>query len=1589
MYTFLVPSKFNMSHLCCAYNSKSLIILVILFFIILNSPSANGQSTSPNSDFEEGNFSGWSGEIGTRNRISGEVNWQRWGGGITYGRHTIIRENFIDRYTCGQLPSIPPNGGNFVARLGNNINGAQAERLIYPITITEDNSLFLYRYAVVFENPDHEEFEQPYFTLEITDENGDIVDPNCGYFNVVSSDGLSGFQTCNIYLDDDNDPRDNDRDTIIEWKQWTTVAVDLTSYIGQELNMVFTNADCARGGHWAYSYMEVVTDKIELQMHICEGDAVGTVSAPDGFSSYIWNTGATTQSITINNPTPGEEYYCDMYSTPDCSIRLSTTIQIDSLHLAVHDTAICEGEQVVLSAIGATQIRWNTGETTETITVSPNSTTIYSVTGTTEQGCTAEADLQVTVNPSPRLTVSGPTEICRGESTLLTVSGADLYEWNELNEFTSSITISPEETGNYEVTGTNLNGCESSISTEVLVKPIPEIHLLDSTSFCTEEAIIESGNTSADTYLWSTGETTTAILVNETGNYSLTVTDNACSASKQTHIVVSDNIEINLGPDTAFCRGNSLTLTPGSGYHSYLWNTGETSQVIRASESGRYSVTVSDGTCEANDEIAISIIEPISPNFTLVSDTNEICENNPVNIRALNIENAGSNPTYLWTINGVNISSTSDSITLTDLDETSTVSLAITNNDECVLPSTAIESLTIEVNEYLTPQLNLDIYPYSACEKTPISINASFQNGGNNPSIHWYINDELIDNTNSFFSSDTLSAYTEIRVQMVSNAECSIPLVAEDKFIVSPNPDPVINLEEHICLESEETPITIEELNNTGGSFQFISAPGVDENEYPALFDPMAAGEGLHEISVIWINSYGCTAETSTNINVHNIGPPEVDRYKEDIIGVRPYKNFIAQGDGTIYWYDDQKVRLFQNETLNPDTSCIAPPCITTYFVNQVLEPYGCESEYVEVTYYMSQCVVPAPVTQDISICDYDDLPTITAQLGTNWPSGTESGISSLAWFSSKSNTDNPVFATSIPATGYSPTEQSYFVRQYNNDHDCYSAPREVKLYINSATQPAPIERSICDGSPIPTFIVPTSNLIKWYESEISTNSLATGNTFTPSSINQLPVFFTQSQNGCESNKVPARLRVYPIPASPYLEPQKVCEGGEYSLETNELTDQYKIEWRNMNNDLLSNNNKLKIERMWLSLQDSTFFKARVIDLSSPLNCASEYNQTYFHLVANPEKPNIIGPDKLCFGNEYDSLIATYSEPTNRIEWYSENDELLHEGFSYYPIIDKPGTYKYKAIAYNYECVSPPEIHKIIVQPVPNPVIGGPYGVCVNTSTRFYVINPRNDITYRWGSTENNIVLNNVDNYNRLIDVRFIVQGIEELYVTEITTFGCAGSDTLEIKVANPPKPDFNFDVSFWDESVTFSNTSEETVIEDENFYLELESDFYWNYGKRKSDTTFQSFEDKYIDTTVKYIFGTYNVNLMAINEFGCVADTTKLVPIEAQYALYLPNSVCPSHPSFQISVFHPRGFGLVEYRLWIYDKWGNLIWFTDKLRYNAPMEFWDCKYNGNLVQQGFYIWKAEAKFKNGYWWQGQRAKNGEISNMGEIFVFY
>ena len=297
------------------------------------------------------------------------------------------------------------------------------------------------------------------------------------------------------------------------------------------------------------------------------------------------------------------------------------------------------------------------------------------------------------------------------------------------------------------------------------------------------------------------------------------------------------------------------------------------------------------------------------------------------------------------------------------------------------------------------------------------------------------------------------------------------------------------------------------------------------------------------------------------------------------------------------------------------------------------------------------------------------------------------------------------------------------------------------------------------------------------------------------------------------------------------------------------------------------------------------------------------------------------------------------------------------------------------------------------VKVVPIVNVFGDSLICENTSKVPYAITPTDptnsfDWTVSGGRVIYKVSKGKNEDLTRQID--WTVPGLDTIAVSEYNG-ACYGYDRLIVSVSPHAKPNFNWEVLPSKPDVQFYNITENPIITDGDSTIVVPFTlFRWNFGHDPDTAVDQSNEAYQQDdnrVTSRYKYGYYNVKLTSINDY-CKDTIVKQIFVDMQEALYVPNSFAPESNSPGLNSFRPKGFNLASYKIWIYDTWGNLIWYSDKLINGSPLEGWDGTYNGVTLKTDSYIWKIEASFLDGTTWKGQASsKNDTKSTFGNVLL--
>ncbi len=336
---------------------------------------------------------------------------------------------------------------------------------------------------------------------------------------------------------------------------------------------------------------------------VCPGTIV-TLDATVPGATYVWNTGDVT--ATIDTDGPGT--YSVTVTANGCTSTDAVTIieqALPPLDLGP-DQTLCAGDLITLDATtpGATYL-WSNGAMTPTITV--GSSGIYSVT-VTQGGCAVDASVQITVVPVPQVDLGADQTLCPGETATFDASSPGAtYAWSTGDD-TPTITVS--QSGTYSVIVTNAAGCSFSDEVTVFTVDADAVDLGPDVSLCQGESLLLDATLPGATYLWNTGAITPTITAVNTGTYWVTVTQGPCDASDTVQVTILPVPQVDLGPDPTLCSGETATFDASSPGATYAWSTGDDTPTISVSQSGTYSVIVTNAVgCSTSDEVTVFTVD--------------------------------------------------------------------------------------------------------------------------------------------------------------------------------------------------------------------------------------------------------------------------------------------------------------------------------------------------------------------------------------------------------------------------------------------------------------------------------------------------------------------------------------------------------------------------------------------------------------------------------------------------------------------------------------------------------------------------------------------------------------------------------------------------------------------------------------------------------------------------------------------------------------------------------------------------------------------------------------------------------------------
>ncbi len=662
--------------------------------------------------------------------------------------------------------------------------------------------------------------------------------------------------------------------------------------------------DC---GNQVQAQIEVVINPLpEIEVNInhisCYGNNDGTaelnVSSGTPPYSYNWSNGHTGHAA--ENLTPGT-YTVVVTDAEYCSSEVIFTIEEPALlELSANaNDLICPGEEVTLSAVatggtGNYTYHWNQNLANAAAhTVSPASSTTYTVYATDENGCvteTIELTVEVAFMTEELLFVIPGDPYCAGESTTISalyfgVHQPYNYSWShDLPSTTGPHEVSPTETTTYTVTISDFCGNEITRNITVVVNPLPELTIDNQSDVqCFGEnngavAVSVASGTPAFQYEWSSSSSTGNVAGNLTpGVHQVKVTDvHGCSDSLQFTIEEPSPVSISASAVSLVCPEAPFALsaqaTGGVGDFSYIWshtNNTNPEQSVSLTESTNFTVYAVDANGCATDTqtLAVTVMTMTADQLSTISG-DAVCLGASTTVAA-NYSGVWPPYSYEWSHN---LPSTSGPHVVSP-DESQ--DYTVTVSDQCG------NSVQAEVPVVILPIPVADLPAVMAegCE----DLRVTFSDTINDPANHswvWTVNEQQHFSGHTFNHLFTEPGVHTVDLSVTSFGGCNAKSAYSSLVIVKPSPSAAFTANPW---ETEINHPEITFTNQSQGS-NLTYWWNFGDATTSGLLHPVHAYSdiGTYQVTLVVENGYQCVdsvshrvlIKPSYNINIPNAFTP-------------------------------------------------------------------------------------------------------------------------------------------------------------------------------------------------------------------------------------------------------------------------------------------------------------------------------------------------------------------------------------------------------------------------------------------------------------------------------------------------------------------------------------------------------------------------------------------------------------------------------------------------------------------------------------------------------------------------------------------
>jgi large repetitive protein len=1255
--------------------------------------------------------------------------------------------------------------------------------------------------------------------------------------------------------------------------------------------------------------------------------------------------------------------YTDGNNCTDADTRVINVISAVPVTATPADTAFCLNDPPFYLSGAPTGGTWSgtTAQATAMVNANtglftPNTVgTYYLVYKRGVATCEMRDTLKVTVHPLPNVNVNPSSgSVCIGDSITLTAQGASTYLWQHNNSPAITVSVIPPGVGahSYAVDGTDSNGCKNTGTSVIQVNPLPAVNAGPNDTICVNPNVFPLLGATPPGGGWS-GTNVTGGMFNPStvGSYTLTYTytdGNNCTDADTRVINVISAVPVTATPaDTAFCLNDPpfyLSGAPTGG--TWSGTTAQATAMVNANTGlftpntvGTFYLVYKRGvaTCEMKDTLKITV-HPL-PNVTVFPVTDDICIGDTAMLTAQ------GNVSFLWlhdnSINPViyvaplSIGTNAYSVTGTDgngckQSATSVIQVhpipvpAFSHADTvCLHAPVPFTNQTINATNYLW---DFDVLNPASSNSILLNPSYIYQSTGTF-TIELKAGNPGCERsrTDSILVIDAPVANFQVSDTICSNMAVNYTNLST--FLYSN--DYLWDLGFGSLTTTQVTPSpTIYPWSNIPANYlvklKASNQCGNDSITRPVHVIPFP-------VASFAMSFYsGCSLDTIEFFNNSTGSPTNFIWNFDTTNNAGPVVQTNAQFPSQLHWYNN-------TSNIVPDTHYIMLTATNICGTDSMIQ--SVTTIPATVTAFMNAAPLSgcAPLTVHFSSASAysGSYPKYIWDFGTNPPSGSTNQADSFTY-----TIPNTYYLTLIVDDSCSRDTITQMI-------EVYPPP------VVSITSPD----TICTGDTALFAGVGSPPGLIW-EWDIAGGPVIS-NFQNASHVFQVPGTYQITLTGTESSypycsttdTVPVVVLTAPSPMFT-MDTSSICAGLSVQFLSGPAGHHF-WDFGDATGSGLQNPVHTYGTPGIYSVQ---------LSVANNYGCVDSAGQTVY-VWPIPVAAFAVSPDSSCISPAMVSF-TNQSSGANDYLWDfgdATTSTLLNPTHLY----DSVGHYTISLTVRNmYDCF---DTTFAVFDLFPTPIADFsilPEEGCQPLSVQFNNLSQQ-AISQIWDFGDGTFLSSGL-NPNHT----YLQHGTYSVLLKIMGTGGCTDSMWQHNAITVFPKPIADFT---WSEE--FNNGAKTGILQFTNTSL-LGGDAWWNFGDGNTSYVYHPLH-RYSTP------GSYNVQLIEENQYGCLDTIVKPVSMEF-HGLFVSNAFSPDFGPEEIRVFKPKGVGLKYYHFMIYDTWGNLIWESDKVLNGEPAEGWDGTLHGTPLPQDVYVWKLNAVFDDDTVWPGMES-NGKHRTTGTV----